>query len=106
MFTKQSAGKPVNIDWGAKLKALQQVQGQQAQQAARINQIGQNFDSIFDKSMANIKKFQQPMQQPTQQPGFFGKLFNFFKGGELQKQFIIDVNNRANVKLAYLAESL
>lgn len=103
MFYKSAAG---NINWDAKLKALRGLQQQQAQQATRINQIGQKFDSIFDQSMTNIKKFQQPMQQPMQQPGFFGKLFNFFKGGELQEQFIKDVNARANVKLAYLAESL
>lgn len=103
MFYKSAAG---NIDWNAKLKALQNMQQQQAQQSANINQIGQNFDSIFNKSMANIKKFQQPLQQPIQQPGFFGKLFNFFKGGELQQQFINDVNNRASIKLAYLAGSL
>ena len=61
MFYKSAAG---NINWDAKLKALRGLQQQQAQQAANINQIGQNLNSIFDKSMANIKKFQQPMQQP------------------------------------------
>lgn len=102
MFYKSAAG---NIDWNAKLKALQNMQQQQAQQAANINQIGQKFDNIFNQSMTNLKKIQQP-QQPAAQPNFLSRLFGFFKGGELQKQFINDVNNRANVKLAYLAESL
>lgn len=109
MFTKQSAGKPVNIDWNAKLKALQNLGKQQAHQAAKINNIGQMQNDFFNKAMQQMQN-RQPLQPvtaaPATKPGFFGNILNWFKGGELQARFIDDVNDRATYKLACLVERL